>query len=104
MSRFGVENLFTDAREWMADCHYPNYEGAPTDGSPWVGDPGCPRRVVRGRSGLWFSEFHRRTMPGGRKRTLIERAAAARGGREADTTSRTMGVRIARTLADSPEP
>ena len=104
MSRFGVENLFTDAREWMADCYYPNYQGAPTDGSPWVEDSDCPLRAVRGRSGLWPSEFHRRTMLDRRKRELIERAAAGRGAWQALGRASTIGVRIARALVDSPEP
>ena len=52
VSRFGVQDLFTDVREWMADCHYPNYVGAPADGTPWVENPACLPRVVRGRNGL----------------------------------------------------
>ena len=102
VSRFGVRDLFTDVREWMADCHYPNYVGAPSDGAPWVEDPACVPRVVRGRDWprLWRN-FVQQTAPDRRKRVYIERYAAARGWHLAHLTTSTIGVRVARTLMDT---
>ena len=35
------------AWEWLQDCWNPNYEGAPSDGSPWL-EGSCSWRAVRG--------------------------------------------------------
>ena len=97
VSRFGVRDLFTQAREWMADCHSPNYQGAPTDGSPWVGDPGCLPRVVRG--GGWhelWPALSGRTMTDRRKLRSLERHAARRTWMMAGRTATTMGMRVVR--------
>ncbi len=39
VSKFGVQDLFTGVGEWLADCFFRNYVGAPADGSPWDPDP-----------------------------------------------------------------
>ena len=103
VSRFGVHDLLTSVREWMADCYLRNYVGAPTDGSAWVPDPDCVRRSVRGRLRLWRDEFSQEKFPDRRKRIMIERFAASRGAQMAYRTSATTGVRVARTLPHSPE-
>lgn len=44
---FGLFDVSGNLTEWMEDCWNPNYEGAPTDGSPWLeGD--CKLRVLKG--------------------------------------------------------
>ncbi len=49
---YGLHVMFGNAAEWVADCHNPSYEGAPTDGTAWLeGD--CDTRIVRG--GGWSS-------------------------------------------------
>jgi formylglycine-generating enzyme required for sulfatase activity len=40
--------------EWVEDAWHNSYEGAPTDGSPWVKDGGASLRVLRG--GSWYDE------------------------------------------------
>jgi len=45
-------NLF----EWVPDCWYGDYGGAPTDGSVWDEWP-CTSRVVRG--GSWVDYNHK---------------------------------------------
>nr|WP_295883560.1 SUMF1/EgtB/PvdO family nonheme iron enzyme [uncultured Thiohalocapsa sp.] len=39
-----------NAWEWVADCWHDSCDGAPIDGSAWLGEDGgdCARRVVRG--------------------------------------------------------
>ena len=98
VSRFGVLDLFVGASEWMADCYYANYRGVPTDGSPWAGDPGCRRRVVRG--GSWHKLFdgYADRWADRRKLRALAREAAARGGRSADRTTSTRGMRVVREL------
>ena len=98
VSRFGVLDLFVGASEWMADCHYPNYQGAPTDGSPWAGDSGCRPRTVRGgsRHTLFYGDSDRWTDR--MKLLALERSAAARGWHFADRTTSTMGMRVVREL------
>ena len=37
-----------NVREWLEDDIHPNYEGAPTNGDPWIDDPRGEGRIVRG--------------------------------------------------------
>ena len=47
---FGVYDMHGNVAEWVEDCWNDSYDGAPSDGSPWLaGD--CRRRVSR--SGSW---------------------------------------------------
>jgi formylglycine-generating enzyme required for sulfatase activity len=39
---------------WTLDCYHSSYNGAPTDGSAWVGKEECKTRVVRG--GSWDAD------------------------------------------------
>ncbi|MDQ8191541.1 formylglycine-generating enzyme family protein [Roseibacillus persicicus] len=49
LNEFGYGDLFGNVLEWVEDCWRPSYEGAPEDGSAWVGSG--DRKVVRG--GAW---------------------------------------------------
>ncbi len=51
---FGLFDMAGNVWEWTQDCWHSNYDGAPTDGSPWLEQNGgnCTRRVVRG--GSWI--------------------------------------------------
>jgi formylglycine-generating enzyme required for sulfatase activity len=46
---YGAEDMSGNVREWVADDRHSTYQGAPVDGSAWVGpDPHAVNRVVRG--------------------------------------------------------
>lgn len=52
-NHFGLYDLGGDVDQWVADCWHKNYQGAPTDGSPWIeGD--CSSHVIRG--GSWRND------------------------------------------------
>ncbi len=71
--------------EWVEDCWHPNYELAPSDGASWLSAAGgdCAYRVVRGtaKSGGAFG-----LRPSARAREF------------ADTSSPTLGFRVAREI------
>lgn len=48
---FGLSDMIGNVREWVADCPFENYNGAPADGSAWL-DPtdACQQAPVRGGS------------------------------------------------------
>ena len=48
---FGLYDMHGNVWEWTQDCWNGDYNGAPSDGSPWTGGD-CPRRVIRGGSWL----------------------------------------------------
>jgi formylglycine-generating enzyme required for sulfatase activity len=51
---FGLYDMHGNVTEWVEDTYHDSYEGAPTDGLPWVEDGDAGRlRVVRG--GSWGS-------------------------------------------------
>jgi formylglycine-generating enzyme required for sulfatase activity/class 3 adenylate cyclase len=50
---FGLYDMGGNIHQWMTDCWHKNYQGAPSDGSPWV-DNDCPSRVMR--SGSWKND------------------------------------------------
>ena len=79
---FSLYDIAGNVWQWMQDCYHQNYNGAPTDGSPWkVRD--CKFRVIRG--GSWSS------LPDGLR-------SADRNGATTDDRSNTLGFRVARTL------
>ena len=50
---FGLRGMDGNAYEWVEDCWFGDYRGAPSDGSAWTSNGGCPYkgrqvRVVRG--------------------------------------------------------
>jgi formylglycine-generating enzyme required for sulfatase activity len=49
-NRFGLHDLHGHVYEWVEDTWYPNYQGAPIDGSVWQGGDQS-KRVMRG--GAW---------------------------------------------------
>jgi formylglycine-generating enzyme required for sulfatase activity len=48
----GLYDMSGNVWEWVEDCWHKDYEGAPTEGSAWLGtnDGNCARRVIRGGS------------------------------------------------------
>lgn len=52
---FGLYDMLGNVWEWTEDCEHDNYNGAPTDGSPWLAGAGshCGDRMIRG--GSWNS-------------------------------------------------
>ncbi len=79
---FGLHDVIGNIWEWVQDCFFPTYQGAPVDSSAWLVE-GCDRRVVRG--GGWYSRvwFVR---PAGRSREPPE------------YRSMTLGLRVLREL------
>jgi formylglycine-generating enzyme required for sulfatase activity len=48
---FGLQDLHGNVCEWVEDSWHPDYVGAPTDGSAWMGGTHEGLRVIRG--GAW---------------------------------------------------
>jgi formylglycine-generating enzyme required for sulfatase activity len=47
---FGLSDMHGNVFEWTDDCVHSDYNGAPQDGSAWIADGDCSRRVIRGGS------------------------------------------------------
>ena len=60
---WGLHDMNGNVWEWVQDCSFPNFTGAPTDGSAWTA-PECKSRVIRG--GSWWGRAASRQglMPG----------------------------------------
>jgi formylglycine-generating enzyme required for sulfatase activity/class 3 adenylate cyclase len=50
---FGLYDMGGGVDQWVEDCWHKNYQGAPVDGSPWVGGD-CTSHVIR--SGSWKND------------------------------------------------
>src|SRR5204862_7778871 len=50
---FNLYDMGGAVAQWVADCWHRNYQGAPTDGSPWL-EGECSSRVIR--SGSWKND------------------------------------------------
>jgi formylglycine-generating enzyme required for sulfatase activity len=50
---FGLYDMGGGVNQWVADCWHKNYQGSPSDGSPWV-DNECLSHVIR--SGSWKND------------------------------------------------
>jgi formylglycine-generating enzyme required for sulfatase activity len=50
---FGLYDMGGNIDQWVADCWHKNYQGAPSDGLPWV-DNDCLSHVIR--SGSWKND------------------------------------------------
>ena len=85
---YGLHDMNGNVWEWVEDCLHKNYRGAPADGSAWLADGDCSRRILRG--GAWDSE----------QRFL---RSAARAWSSTDNRSITIGFRVARSLRPLPE-
>ena len=79
---WGLHDMHGNASEWVEDCWNPDYSGAPSDGSAWLGG-NCAVRVFRGGS-LFDSPRHLR--------------AAKRFRLLPDLRDHQVGFRVARTL------
>ena len=79
---FGLYDTTGNAWSWVADCWQNGYEGAPTDGSAYVGGV-CNKHMQRG--GAWFY------VPGSLR-------SAIRGSDATELRNYHNGFRIARTL------
>ncbi len=52
---FGLHDMGGSVHQWVEDCWHKNYQGAPSDGSPWLIDGDCSARVIR--SGSWRNDM-----------------------------------------------
>jgi formylglycine-generating enzyme required for sulfatase activity/class 3 adenylate cyclase len=50
---FGLYDMGGSVDQWVEDCYHRNYQGAPTDGSAWIGGD-CASHVLR--SGSWKND------------------------------------------------
>jgi len=80
---FGLYDMVGNVFTWVEDCYHDNYNGAPTDGSPWSTDD-CRARVVRGGSWSLPAKFIRSAY---RHRTTFS-----------DDHDYNVGFRVARTF------
>ena len=53
-NRFGLYDTVGNVYEWVDDCLHGNYDGAPTDGAPWIAGGACSGRMLRG--GSWADD------------------------------------------------
>jgi len=52
---FGLHDMQGNVLEWLADCFFPSYENAPTDGGPRTAENGGDCRYAMLRGGSWSS-------------------------------------------------
>jgi formylglycine-generating enzyme required for sulfatase activity len=81
---FGLYDMLGNVWEWTEDCVHGDYNGAPQDGSAWIADGDCGRRVVRGGSWIYNPQNLR---------------SAHRDRDSTGTRYDNLGFRVARTLS-----
>jgi formylglycine-generating enzyme required for sulfatase activity len=81
---WGLFNVHGNVSEWCEDFWHDSYQGAPTDGSPWIEGGDSARRVLRG--GSWYSQDE------------FELRSASRSYGPSDGQMSFIGFRLARTL------
>ena len=79
---FGLYDVNGNVGEWVEDCWYGSYSGAPSHARAWTGVRGCPRLL---RGGSW------RSYPRGVR-------SASRGTVKPDVRDSAFGFRVARDL------
>ena len=84
---FGLYDMTGNVLEWAEDCWHNNYVGAPSDGSAWITEGDCDKRIARG--GSWYDVGYT---------TFGNRPASRRRGAKEVRASQ-IGFRIARTLS-----
>ncbi len=77
---FGLHDTASNVEEWVQDCYYENYQGAPTDGSART-TSACQERAARGGSFMT---------------TINDLRSSKRSHYTADTRSNRIGFRLAR--------
>ena len=82
-NNFGLYDMMGNVAEWVEDCWNKSYAGAPSDGSAWK-TGNCKGHVIRGGSWNTSPEYMR---------------SAFRVARTATKGSRSLGFRVAQTLA-----
>jgi formylglycine-generating enzyme required for sulfatase activity len=84
-NRFGLHDMVSNILEWTEDCFHTSYNGAPANGSPWMGENGgdCSNRATRASV---FMQNPPQLQPAHRNRTA------------SDLRINTLGFRVARTL------
>lgn len=82
-NRLGLYDMHGNVWEWVEDCLHADYEGAPTDGSPWA-EGNCNERVIRGGSWIGYP---------------VGLRSALRFWYSSDDHGVDLGLRVARTLS-----
>lgn len=81
-NNFGLYDMAGNVNEWVEDCFYNDYNGAPNDGSAWVRKADCSVRSMRG---------------GGWAGSVEQVAAPYRNSDQRDATFTDVGFRLARS-------
>ncbi|WP_298633754.1 SUMF1/EgtB/PvdO family nonheme iron enzyme [uncultured Umboniibacter sp.] len=79
---FGLYDMAGNVNEWVEDCFYNDYNGAPNDGSAWIRKADCSVRSMRG---------------GGWAGSVEQVASPYRNSDQRDATFTDVGFRLARS-------
>jgi len=81
---FGLYDMHGNVWQWVEDHYHDTYDGAPTDGSPWVQDGDESLHVMRGGAWIFIPQYLR---------------AASRNEDSSEAWGTAFGFRLARTLS-----